>query len=58
MNKPVQKADEQVRYLKERLQNFIDVVDAWDPENIELDDIDSLLQMLDEMEEKCQQIQE
>jgi hypothetical protein len=45
----------QVNFLKQRLNMFIDVLDAIDPEDTDLDDIDRLISILDEMESKCRE---
>jgi len=45
----------QVSFLKQRLNMFIDVLDAIDPEDTDLEDIDRLISMLDDMESKCRE---
>jgi hypothetical protein len=45
----------QVDFLKRRLNMFIDVLDAIDPEDTDVDDIDRLISMLDDMESKCRE---
>lgn len=45
--------NEQVTFLKTRLNMFMDVLDAIDPEEAELKDIDRLIEMIDEIESKC-----
>lgn len=45
----------QVNFLKQRLNMFIDVLDAIDPEETDLEDIDRLISILDEMESKCRE---
>jgi len=45
----------QVSFLKQRLNMFIDVLDAIEPENTELEDIDRLIEMIDELESKCRE---
>lgn len=47
----------QVNFLKQRLNMFLDVLDAIDPEDTDLEDIDRLIYMLDEMESKCREFQ-
>ena len=47
--------DEQVKYLKERLTIFIEVLDSIEPENTDLEDIDRLITMIDELEDKVEQ---
>lgn len=34
---------------------FLDVLDAIDPEDTNLDDIDNLIKMIDELENKCKE---
>lgn len=53
--KPISDKDQQVNYLKERLQIFLEVLDAIDPETTELEDIDRLIQMMDDLEGKMDQ---
>lgn len=53
--KPISDKDQQVSYLKERLQIFLEVLDAIDPETTELEDIDRLIQMMDDLEQKMDQ---
>jgi len=55
LGNPVQDKNSQVDFLKHRLNMFIDVLDAIDPEDTELEDIDRLISMLDEMESKCRE---
>ncbi len=45
----------QVDFLKHRLNMFIDVLDAIDPEDTELEDIDRLISIIDELESKCRE---
>jgi len=44
--------NEQVTFLKTRLNMFLDVLDAIDPEQAELEDIDRLIDMIDDIESK------
>ncbi|WP_010290859.1 SE1561 family protein [Kurthia massiliensis] len=53
--KPIQDKDQQVKYLKDRLQMFVEVLDSIDPETTELEDIDRLISMVDDLEEKMDQ---
>ncbi|AHN23326.1 hypothetical protein FCT18_09895 [Lysinibacillus sphaericus] len=55
MSKPITDKEQQVTYLKERLEMFLEVLDAIDPETTELQDIDRLIQMMDDLEEKMEQ---
>lgn len=45
----------QVDFLKHRLNMFIEVLDAIEPEHTELEDIDRLIEMIDELESKCRE---
>lgn len=45
--------NDQVVFLKQRLNMFIDVLDSIEPENTELEDIDRLISIIDEIESKC-----
>ncbi len=42
----------QLSYLKTRLNMFLEVLEALDPETAELEDIDRLIQMIDDLEMK------
>lgn len=55
LGSPVQDKNLQVNFLKQRLNMFLDVLDAIDPEDTDLEDIDRLLSMLDDMESKCRE---
>ncbi|AUS88375.1 SE1561 family protein [Lysinibacillus sp. FSL K6-0057] len=55
MSKPITDKEQQVTYLKERLEMFLEVLDALDPETAELEDIDRLIQMMDDLEDKMEQ---
>jgi len=44
-----------VNYLKERLENFLTVLDEMDPETTQVEDIDRLISMMDELEEKIKE---
>ena len=54
---PITNKEQQVTYLKERLEIFLEVLDAIDPETTELEDIDRLIQMMDDLEDKMDQFQ-
>lgn len=53
--KPISDKDQQVQYLKGRLQMFVEVLDSIEPETTELEDIDRLISMVDDLEEKVNQ---
>jgi ribosome biogenesis GTPase A len=47
--------DSQLKYLKTRLNMFMNVIDSMDPESTDVEDIDRLINMLDELEVKQEQ---
>lgn len=53
--KPIIDKESQISYLKQRLNIFMEVLDAIEPEETKLEDIDRLLEMIDDIEEKCEQ---
>ncbi|MBG9454249.1 hypothetical protein ABE61_09305 [Lysinibacillus sphaericus] len=55
MSNPITDKKQQMNYLKERLEIFLEVLDAIDPETTELEDIDRLIQMMDDLEDKMEQ---
>ncbi|KSU87441.1 hypothetical protein AS180_13280 [Priestia veravalensis] len=55
MGNAVHDSESQVRYLKERLNMFMQVLDSIEPETMELEDIDRLITMIDDLELKCEQ---
>ncbi|MFJ8263757.1 SE1561 family protein [Rummeliibacillus sp. NPDC094406] len=55
MSKSITDKEQQVTYLKERLQIFVEVLDAIDPETADLQDIDRLIDMMDDLEDKMEQ---
>lgn len=55
MGKTIYNKEEQVKYLKERLTIFMEVLEHIQPETTELEDIDRLISMIDELEEKVEQ---
>ncbi|WP_369901190.1 SE1561 family protein [Bacillus manliponensis] len=55
MGNAIHNPDSQLVYLKDRLNMFLEVIDSIEPEDVELEDIDRLLEMLDELELKCEQ---
>ncbi|KAB7672539.1 SE1561 family protein [Bacillus sp. B1-b2] len=52
MGSSITEKNEQVTFLKTRLNMFLDVLDAMDPEEAELEDIDRLIEMIDDIESK------
>lgn len=57
MSKSITDKNKQVTYLKERLEIFVEVLDAIDPETADLEDIDRLIIIIDDVEEKIEQFQ-
>lgn len=57
MGSPIKEKQSQVVFLKQRLNMFLDVLDAIEPEKTELEDIDRLIEMIDELESKCREFQ-
>lgn len=55
MGSPINDKNKQVDFLKQRLNMFLDMLDAIDPEVTELDDIDRMITMIDELETKCKE---
>lgn len=55
MGKSITNKEQQVSYMKQRLSMFLDVLDAIEPESTELEDIDRLIAMVDDLEDKMQQ---
>lgn len=55
MGSPIKDTNTQVVFLKQRLNMFMDLLDAIDPEDADVDDIDRMLAILDEMENKCKE---
>ncbi|MFJ7973338.1 SE1561 family protein [Psychrobacillus sp. NPDC096389] len=55
MGNQISNPEQQVSYLKDRLQMFLEVLDTIEPENTDLEDIDRLIQMMDDLELKMEQ---
>lgn len=55
MGKSITDKNGQLSYLKERLTMFMEVLDHIEPETTELEDIDRLIGMLDDLEDKVEQ---
>lgn len=55
LGSPILDKNMQVSFLKQRLNMFLDMLDAIDPEVTELEDIDRLISMVDELESKCRE---
>lgn len=57
MTTPIYNKDEQVKYLKDRLELFMEVLDRIEPETADIEDIDRLIEIVDSIEEKFQSFQ-
>lgn len=55
MGKSITDKEQQVLYMKQRLNMFLEVLDSIEPETAELEDIDRLIAMVDELDGKMQQ---
>lgn len=55
MGNSITNKEQQVDYMKQRLNIFLEVLDTIEPENTELEDIDRLIAMVDDLEDKMQQ---
>ncbi|MFS0862570.1 SE1561 family protein [Fredinandcohnia sp. 179-A 10B2 NHS] len=55
MENAVHDKDSQLKYLKDRLNMFLETIDSLDPESTDVDDIDRLISMLDDIEGKYDQ---
>ena len=52
MGNAVNSKDQQLDYLKNRLDMFMNVIDSLDTESTDVEDIDRLIGMLDDLEAK------
>lgn len=55
MGSPIQEKGDQVVFLKQRLNMFLDLLDAIEPESTDLEDIDRLISIIDDLESKCRE---
>lgn len=55
MGSPISEKGEQVVFLKQRLNMFMDLLDAIEPESTDIEDIDRLISIIDELENKCKE---
>jgi hypothetical protein len=58
VGKQISNSEQQVSYLKDRLQMFLEVLDSIEPETTNLEDIDRLIQMMDDLELKMEQFKD
>lgn len=45
----------QLTFLKQRLNMFLELLEAIDPEDMKLEDIDRLISIIDGLESKCRE---
>ncbi|WP_316570133.1 SE1561 family protein [Neobacillus sp. YIM B06451] len=55
MGKDITDKDTQVTFLKQRLNMFMELLEAIEPEDADVDDIDRLLEIIDEIESKVRE---
>ncbi|WP_170006474.1 SE1561 family protein [Bacillus fonticola] len=55
MGNAITNKDDQLSYLKQRLELFLDVLEGLDPEEASLEDIDRLIAMIEDLERKMTQ---
>lgn len=55
MGSPINDKNTQVVFLKQRLDMFSELLDAIDPEETDLEDIDRMIQIVEEMDAKCRE---
>lgn len=55
MGNPINDKNTQVVFLKQRLDMFSELLDAIDPEETDLEDIDRMIQIVEEMDAKCRE---
>lgn len=55
LGSPIKEQSTQIIFLKQRLNMFLNVLDAMEPENTDVEDIDRLISMIDEIEIKCRE---
>ncbi|MBM4764435.1 SE1561 family protein [Bacillus sp. B15-48] len=55
MGSPINDSNTQVVFLKHRLTAFMDLLDAINPEEADLEDIDRMIAIVEEMDAKCRE---
>lgn len=50
--------DNQLRLLQQRFNSFLETLETIEPEKVDLAEIDRLIEMIDDLEEKCKQLKE
>ena len=55
LGSPIKDSNTQVVFLKHRLNAFSELLDAIDPEDTDLADIDRMIAIVEEMDAKCRE---
>jgi hypothetical protein len=55
LGKEINDQNTQVVFLKQRLNMFMDLLDAIEPEEADVEDIDRLIEIIDEIENKVRE---
>ncbi|MGG5252231.1 SE1561 family protein [Neobacillus sp. SM06] len=55
MGKDIHDKNKQVDFLKQRLNMFLELLDAIDPEAAELEDVDRMISIIDELDSKIRE---
>jgi hypothetical protein len=55
LGNPINDKNTQVVFLKQRLDMFAELLEAIDPEEADLEDIDRMIQIVEEMDAKCRE---
>ena len=55
MGSPIKDSSTQVVFLKHRLNAFLDLLEAINPEEANLEDIDRMIEIVEEMDAKCRE---
>ncbi len=55
LGSPIKDSSNQVIFLKHRLNSFLDLLEAIDPEEADLEDIDRMIAIVEEMDAKCRE---
>jgi hypothetical protein len=55
LGNPIKDNNTQVVFLKQRLDMFAELLEAIDPEEADLEDIDRMIQIVEEMDAKCRE---
>ena len=55
MGKDIHDKNKQVYFLKQRLNMFLDLLDAIDPEAADLEDVDRMISIIDELDSKIRE---